>query len=365
MGGIELEWARGIVAQYGYLAVFVSTLLEGEAMVLVAAALVSAGMMHAGGVVLAAAAGAFAGHLAFFAIGRRWGMRLIRAFPSLHRHYPRANFVMDRHAAWSVFIFQYLYGMRLISALLFGCSTLSWPRFMFLQILNCLSWAALVFAIGSGLSWLGARLYAAAGAPGLLAGLALLALAGAWLWRRFGRRLLTAIWRDWREPGAEALDAAAGRKAWGAWRKAAATGAGVLLLALPEGEAGEALAAMIAREVRHVDRPFRLAPRWLAIGVQDADDLAGMARRFRDLPGLAGLHAIRLGDAAGEAMLRAALEEAACEVSVRRIECKAEQMPERTGVREEAGDRRGGAAQGRAQGGAQAGGMEMAALPDA
>ncbi len=293
--GMELEWARDLVAQYGYLAVFVSTLLEGEAMVLVAAALAAAGMMHPLGVILAAAAGAFAGHVAFFAVGRRWGMRLIRAFPSLHRHYPRANFVMDRHATWSVFIFQYLYGMRLISALLFGCSTLSWPRFLFLQTLNCLSWAALVFAIGSGLSWLGARLYAAAGAPGVLAGLALLALAGAWLWRRFGRRLLTAIWRDWREPGPEAREVALGCKAWREWREAAGARAGALLLALPEGEAGEDLAAVIAREVRHVDRLFRLSPRWLAIGVRDADDLPGMARRFRDLPGLAGLHEVRLG----------------------------------------------------------------------
>ncbi len=283
----DIGWAQELIEHYGYLAVFVSTLLEGEAVVLAAAAIAQAGLMRPEGVILAAALGAYAGHLAFFAIGRWRGMRLIRAFPSLHRHYPRANYVMDRYANVSVFIFQYLYGMRLISAILFGCSTLSWPRFLLLQALNCLSWAALVFFAGQGLAWLAAWLYARAGLPGVLAGAGLLALGGWWLYRRHGRRWLTAIWRDMPEIGAAQTDPEAGRRALGEWLAGLERPehAGMLLVRLPDGEAGAALAERVCREIRWTDRAFRIDARWLAVVVPEREALAGLVRRLAELTG--------------------------------------------------------------------------------
>ncbi|MDX8401716.1 MAG: VTT domain-containing protein [Mariprofundaceae bacterium] len=350
---MEMEWAREVVAQYGLLAVFVSTLLEGEAMVLIAAALAGGGLLSVPGVVLAAAGGAFAGHLVFFAVGRRWGMRLIRALPSLHRHYPRANFVMDRHAAWSVFIFQYLYGMRLISAILFGCSTLSWARFVLLQTINCLSWALLVFATGSGLGWLGVRLYDAAGLTGVLAGLGLLAIVCTWLWRRFGRRMLTAIWRDWREPGPEASDVSAGRAALRAWlAESGQAGRGLVLLELPRGERREALAAMILREIRYVDRAFRLAGHLLAIAPRDGADLDGLERRMRALPGLAAVRRIRLDEPADREVLRGIERDAPCDAGAARL---GYMRTKRSGA---------GTEEDCIVRSTQAGGMEVAGLPE-
>lgn len=145
---MELDWAREMIEQYGYLAVFISTVIEGEAVVLAAAALTASGMLEWPWVVISAALGAFVGHLLFFIIGRWRGMQLIEAVPMLRRHYPKANLLMDEYAHWSIFMFQYLYGLRLASAIMFGSSSIGFVRFALLQTINCLSWALVIFFAG-------------------------------------------------------------------------------------------------------------------------------------------------------------------------------------------------------------------------
>jgi len=143
-----MDYARHMIDLYGYWAVFIWTFIEGESVFMAAAALAAAGIMEPWKVILSAAGGAFAGHITFFALGRWRGMQIIRAVPFLNRHYDKANKILDHYAHWSIFIFQYLYGTRLISAILFGCSSIDFTRFFFLQIINCLSWAFVIYLGG-------------------------------------------------------------------------------------------------------------------------------------------------------------------------------------------------------------------------
>lgn len=143
-----MDTAHHLIDLYGYWAVFAWTFVEGESVFIAAAALAAAGIMEPWKVIFAAAGGAFLGHLVFFALGRWRGMQIIRAVPFLYRHYDKANKILDHYANWSIFIFQYLYGTRLISAILFGCSSIDFKRFFILQIINCLSWAFIVYLGG-------------------------------------------------------------------------------------------------------------------------------------------------------------------------------------------------------------------------
>ena len=143
-----MDTAHHLIDLYGYWAVFIWTFIEGESVFIAAAALAAAGIMEPWKVIVAAAGGAFIGHLVFFAVGRWRGMQIIRAVPFLYKHYPKANKILDHYAHWSIFIFQYLYGTRLISAILFGCSSIDFKRFFFLQIINCLSWAFVIYLGG-------------------------------------------------------------------------------------------------------------------------------------------------------------------------------------------------------------------------
>lgn len=169
-----MEWAQHFVEQYGYWAVFTWTFIEGETVFIAAAAFAAAGLLEPWKVIVVAAAGAFAGHLFFFALGRWKGMRIIQAVPMFQRHYPKANKILHHYAHWSVFVFQYLYGTRLVAAILFGCSTIEFWRFFLLQLINCITWSLVIYSAGHLLGFAAVRILDRFGAWGL--GLAIAAV---------------------------------------------------------------------------------------------------------------------------------------------------------------------------------------------
>lgn len=208
---MDMETAKQLIEQYGYLAVFVSTVIEGEIVVLTAAALAAAGLLQPHLVITVSAAGAFVGHLLLFAVGRWKGMQLIEAFPLLRRHYPKANLIMDKYANWSVFICQYLYGMRLISAMLFGCSTITLIRFSLLQVVNCITWSILIYFAGHMIGVIAMQIFDTLGLYGLLAVVVGLAITLLFLYHRYGHHHVKAFLSSGRETGVEQNNATEGR----------------------------------------------------------------------------------------------------------------------------------------------------------
>jgi len=181
-----MEWAQQFVENYGYWAVFIWTFIEGESVFIAAAALAAADLMTPWKVIVVAASGAFAGHLVFFALGRWKGMQIIESIPFLARHHPKANTILDKYAHWSIFIFQYLYGTRLVAAIMFGCSSIEFWRFFLLQIVNCITWAFIIYAIGHALGIAGLAIMERFGVIGLLIIVAIAALIGLIAYFRFG-----------------------------------------------------------------------------------------------------------------------------------------------------------------------------------
>jgi len=208
---MESEFARHLIDQYGYLAIFISMFIEGEIFLLAATVLVRGGLLQAHWVITYAALGTFVAHMIFFAIGRWRGMELIDAVPFLRRHYPKANIVMDRYANWSVYICQYIYGMRLISAVLFGCSTISTARFAVLQLINCITWTLLIYFAGHLLGALAARVIEAAGLYGLLAAITLLSAAILLTYHLYAHHHVSAFLATGRDPASEQINPVEGR----------------------------------------------------------------------------------------------------------------------------------------------------------
>jgi len=181
-----MEWAQQFVEQYGYWAVFIWTFIEGETVFIVAAALAAAGLLETWKVIAVAACGAFIGHLFFFVLGRWRGEAIINAIPTLRRHAPKANLILDKYAHWSIFIFQYLYGTRLVAAILFGCSSIAFWRFFFLQIINCITWAIAIYTAGHFLGLAAMTILHEFGIWGLIAVLSITAIAATIIYRRYG-----------------------------------------------------------------------------------------------------------------------------------------------------------------------------------
>ena len=266
---MDMELAGRLIEQYGYLAVFFSTVIEGEAVVLAAALLSTGGLLQAHWVIAAAALGAFVGHIMFFAIGRWKGMQLIEALPFLRRHYPKANLVMDRYANWSVFVFQYLYGTRLISAILFGCSTISFPRFLLLQLINCITWSVLAFFAGHVIGMIAYKLFEMVGLYGLMLIVTLLAMLILLLYHRYGHHHVKGFLSGGRDVAAEQADAVQGRhfaleqlEYHIQLAARAAVPLSLLLLRLPgngHGESGERLDVRLSLLARELCRLLRLS----------------------------------------------------------------------------------------------------------
>ncbi len=180
-----MEWAKEFVEQYSYWAVFIWTFIEGESVFIAAAALAAAGMLETWKVIVVAALGAFAGHLFFFALGRWRGEQIINAVPMLRKHAPKANIILDKYAHWSIFIFQYLYGTRLVAAILFGCSSIEFWRFFVLQIINCITWAIVIYSAGHFLGFAALEILQRFGVWGLVIAIIALIIIAFILYRRY------------------------------------------------------------------------------------------------------------------------------------------------------------------------------------
>lgn len=148
-----------LISRFGVAAVFVGTIFEGEGVLMAAAAAAQQGLLSPPLVWIAAAAGAFSGHVLWFSVGRMLVSRVhIERFPRVAERFERADRFVRVHPAASIFTLQYLYGVRLLGALALGLSSLGWGVFLLLEALNCLTWAALFAALGYGLGETGAHL---------------------------------------------------------------------------------------------------------------------------------------------------------------------------------------------------------------
>jgi membrane protein DedA with SNARE-associated domain len=140
-----------VIAAWGYPAVFVGTLLEGETVLLLAGFAAHRGHLLLGMVIACAVAGSVLGdQLAFFA-GRRWGARLADSRPRLRNMVAEALPRLQRNATWFVLINRFLYGLRVAGPFAVGMTAMPWHRFLALNVVGATFWATLIAVLGYAL----------------------------------------------------------------------------------------------------------------------------------------------------------------------------------------------------------------------
>jgi membrane protein DedA with SNARE-associated domain len=157
----------GLLAAYGYLAVFLFIAIEstgipfpGETMLITAA--IYAGNTHRLNIVLivaAAAAGAIAGDNLGYGIGHWGGYRLVRRYGRLIRlHEGRlklGQYLFRRHGGKVVFFGRFVSVLRAYAAFLAGTNRMPWRRFLLFNAAGGILWAAL---FGTGAYLLGQQI---------------------------------------------------------------------------------------------------------------------------------------------------------------------------------------------------------------
>lgn len=136
------------IERYGYLAVFVGGILEGETTFLLAGYAVSQGYLGALPAYLAAVAGGTAGDNAYYWLGRLRGPALIRRFPALRKLRARAVLLLRRWGRATAFLTRFVYGLRIILPMSMGAARLRYPVFLLFELLGSLSFAALYLSLG-------------------------------------------------------------------------------------------------------------------------------------------------------------------------------------------------------------------------
>lgn len=141
-----------LIAQFGWVAVFIGALLEGETVALIAAVMVQQGFLDFKSVLPAAVLGAFAGDQFFFHLGRHHGSRLFTRHPVWQRSVKRAIALLERRRRWVILFYRFLYGMRAVIPFLLGSGNCGVWLFTALSAFSAVVWAAV---LGAGGYWCG------------------------------------------------------------------------------------------------------------------------------------------------------------------------------------------------------------------
>jgi membrane protein DedA with SNARE-associated domain len=180
---------ESLLQDFGYLAVFVGTFLEGEAILVTAGFFASRQYLDPIVVAVVAFAGAFFGHCFWFWLGRAHGVRLLDRFPRMKRHFGKGVRVFERYGVTAIILTQWLYGLRITCAVIIGMSRIAVLRFMFYQAVSCAIWAAVITAAGY---YFGRAIERVLGRVEHIEKYGLVIIAaiaiGFWLWHRYKER---------------------------------------------------------------------------------------------------------------------------------------------------------------------------------
>ena len=143
-----METLQALIEQYGYVAVFLGCLVEGETVLVLGGFAAHMGYLKLPLVIATAAVAGFLGDQALYWIGRRWGDRVFDRFPALAALRPRAKALVDRYGAWAAFGVRFLVGMRLAGAISIGAAGFPQHRYVPANAAGAIVWAVLVCGAG-------------------------------------------------------------------------------------------------------------------------------------------------------------------------------------------------------------------------
>jgi membrane protein DedA with SNARE-associated domain len=137
-----------LVSDYGYLAVFIGTLFEGETILLLAAYAAHQGYLSLPLVIGVAFCGATLGDQIFFFTGYLFGRPLLRRLPTIRARAQKINALLVRYNAGLIVGIRFAYGLRIAGPIVIGMSTISPRRFLLFNAIGALLWAPLIAGIG-------------------------------------------------------------------------------------------------------------------------------------------------------------------------------------------------------------------------
>ncbi|WP_413702529.1 DedA family protein [Raoultella ornithinolytica] len=139
---------NNLISQYGYAALVIGSMAEGETITLLGGVVAHQGLLKFPLVVPSVALGGMIGDQLLYLLGRRFGGKLLKRFSRHQARIRKAQRMIQRRPYLFVIGTRFMYGFRVIGPLLIGASRLPPKVFLPLNILGALVWALLFTTLG-------------------------------------------------------------------------------------------------------------------------------------------------------------------------------------------------------------------------
>lgn len=147
---------NNLISQYGYAALVIGSVAEGETITLLGGVAAHQGLLKFWLVVISVALGGMIGDQLLYLLGRRFGGRILRRFARQKKRIQKAQRMIQRRPYLFVIGTRFMYGFRVIGPLLIGASRLLLigasrlpPKvFLPLNIVGAIIWALIFTTLG-------------------------------------------------------------------------------------------------------------------------------------------------------------------------------------------------------------------------
>jgi membrane protein DedA with SNARE-associated domain len=131
------------IETWGYIAVFLGSLIEGESVIFVAGFMAHEGYLSLSKIILVSFVGTLFADQGLYFVGRCYGNHFLEKFPSLKPRSIKAFDLLKRYDGLFILSFRFIYGIRIISPVVVGASGCAIKRFMILNFIAAATWSVL------------------------------------------------------------------------------------------------------------------------------------------------------------------------------------------------------------------------------
>ena len=139
---------HSLISHYGYLALVIGCMAEGETFVLLGGIAAHEGLLHLYWVIAAAMLGGIIGDQILFFLGWRYGTKFLNRFEKQQSKIDKANKLIHKHPALFVIGARFMYGFRIIGPIIIGSSGLHPWLFVLLNVIGAALWAGIFASLG-------------------------------------------------------------------------------------------------------------------------------------------------------------------------------------------------------------------------
>lgn len=143
-----LAQLQQFIDDYGYIAVFLGTLFEGETILLLGGLAAQFGYLELPWVIAVAFVGSLSGDQFWFFIGRRHGNTLLARFPTWQQRVEKVHGVLRRYETPVLLGFRFFYGFRNLTPFVVGMGRISTGKFVSLNAIGAIIWSVTIACAG-------------------------------------------------------------------------------------------------------------------------------------------------------------------------------------------------------------------------